>query len=100
MPTDSALQALSILRNGSLFQWYVIPLFVLAVYVYAVEIERQSWSMLFAGLAFWGMDWFPDLERSRFSFHQLCASMGRTRGNGLSDPDRIPALLPGFILGL
>lgn len=61
MPTDSALQALSILRNGSLFQWYVIPLFVLAVYVYAVEIERQSWSMLFAGLAFWGMDWFNEI---------------------------------------
>jgi hypothetical protein len=61
MPTDSALQALSILRDGSLFQWYVIPLFALAVYVYAVEIERQNWSLLFAGLAFWGMDWFNEI---------------------------------------
>ena len=61
MPADSALQALSILRNGSLFQWYVIPLFALVVYVYAVEIERQNWSMLFAGLAFWGMDWFNEI---------------------------------------
>ena len=61
MPTDSALQALSILRNGNVFQWYVIPLFALAVYVYAVEIERQNWSMLFAGLAFWGMDWFNEI---------------------------------------
>jgi len=61
LPADSALQALSILRNGSLFQWYVIPLFALVVYVYAVEIERQNWSMLFAGLAFWGMDWFNEI---------------------------------------
>ena len=61
MPTDSALEALSILRDGSLFQWYVIPLFALVVYVYAVEIERQNWSLFFAGLAFWGMDWFNEI---------------------------------------
>jgi hypothetical protein len=61
LPADSALQALSILRNGSLFQWYVIPLFALAVYVYAVEIEHHNWNMYFAGLAFWGMDWFNEI---------------------------------------
>jgi hypothetical protein len=61
MPTESALEGLGILRDGSTFQWYVITLFALAVYVYAVEIERQNWSMLFAGLAFWGMDWFNEI---------------------------------------
>ncbi len=61
MPTESASQALSILRDGSQFQWYVIPLFALVVYVYAVEIERQNWSLVFAGLAFWGMDWFNEI---------------------------------------
>ena len=40
MLTESATQALSILRDASLFQWYVIPLFALVVYVYSVEIER------------------------------------------------------------
>ena len=40
MPTQSAAQALKILRDGSQFQWYVIPLFALVVYVYAMEIER------------------------------------------------------------
>lgn len=58
--TPSALQAQSILRDGSQFQWYVIPLFALVVYVYAVEIERRNWSLVFAGLAFWGMDWFNE----------------------------------------
>jgi hypothetical protein len=61
MPTESALEALKILRDGSLFQWYVIPLFALVVYVYAVEVERRNWDMIFAGLAFWGMDWFNEI---------------------------------------
>lgn len=61
MPTEAASQALAILRNPSTFQWYVITLFALTVYIYAVEIERRNWSLLFAGLAFWGMDWFNEI---------------------------------------
>ena len=62
MPTQAASEALSILRNPTLtFQWYVISLFALIVYVYAVEIERQNWSLILAGLAFWGMDWFNEI---------------------------------------
>jgi hypothetical protein len=64
MPTESAQQALSILRDGSQFVWYVIPLFAIVVYVYAVEIERRNWDLLFAGLAFWGMDWFNEIWNS------------------------------------
>lgn len=64
MITESAQQALSILRDGSQYQWYVITLFALVVYVYAVEIERRNWSLVFAGLAFWGMDWFNELWNS------------------------------------
>lgn len=61
MPTESASQALEILRNPITFQWYVIPLFALIVYVYTVEVERRNWSLVFAGLAFWGMDWFNEI---------------------------------------
>ena len=61
MPTESAAQALSILRDPSQYVWYVIPLFALVVYVYANEIERENWSLVFAGLAFWGMDWFNEI---------------------------------------
>jgi hypothetical protein len=59
--TQAASEAVKILRDGSQFQWYVIPLFALMVYVYAVEIERKNWNLLFAGLAFWGMDWFNEI---------------------------------------
>jgi len=63
--TESAQQALSILRDGSTtFQWYIIPLFVLVMYVYAVEIERRNWNLVFCGLALWGMDWFNEIWNS------------------------------------
>ncbi len=61
MPTAAASEALRILRDGSLYQWYVITFFALVVYVYAVEIERKNWNLFFAGLAFWGMDWFNEI---------------------------------------
>ncbi|MBN2500387.1 MAG: hypothetical protein JXB38_06425 [Anaerolineales bacterium] len=59
--SETAAQALSILRDGSQFKWYVIPLLAFVVYVYAIEIERKNWSLVFAGLAFWGMDWFNEI---------------------------------------
>ena len=68
MPTESAAQALSILRDPSQYVWYVITLFALVVYVYANEIERENWSLVFAGLAFWGMDWFNEIWNGLF-FH-------------------------------
>jgi hypothetical protein len=58
--TEASQQALKILRDADLFQWYVVPLFALVVYVYAVEIERRNWSIVFAGLAFYGMDLFNE----------------------------------------
>ncbi|QUR67843.1 hypothetical protein [Mycobacterium spongiae] len=59
--TDSARDALEHLRDISQFQWYVVPLFVLVIYVYSVELERRNWNVFFAGLAFWGMDWFNEI---------------------------------------
>jgi len=77
MLTESAQKALSILRDGSQFQWYVIPLFTLAVYVYAVEIERRNWNLVFCGLALWGMDWFNEIWNSLvFHFTQTAPVWG------------------------
>jgi hypothetical protein len=59
--TEASRQALEVLRSVENFQWHVIPLFVLVVYVYAVEIERRNWSLVLAGLAFWGMDWANEI---------------------------------------
>jgi hypothetical protein len=59
--TESARQAFEHLRDPSTLQWYVIPLFALVVYVYACEVEKKNWNLVFAGLAYWGMDWFNEI---------------------------------------
>jgi hypothetical protein len=59
--SEFARQALSILRDGSHFQWYVIPLLAFVFYVYTVEAEKRNWNLILAGLAFWGMDWFNEI---------------------------------------
>ena len=77
MPTEAAAEALRILRDGSQFQWYVIPLFALMVYVYAVEVERRNWNLVLAGLAFWGMDWFNEIWNALvFHFTQFAPVWG------------------------
>ncbi len=59
--SDHVVAAMANLRDGSLFNWTVIPTLVLVMYIYATEVERRNWNVLFAGLAFWGMDWFNEI---------------------------------------
>ena len=66
--TDAAQEALGILRDGSTFQWSTVALLGLVAYVYSVEVERRRWDIVFAGLAFWFMDWFNELVNSAI-FH-------------------------------
>jgi hypothetical protein len=68
MPTEFAQQALAILRDPGLFQWYVIPLLAIVMYIYASEIRKGCRDAVFAGLAFWGADWINEILNSVF-FH-------------------------------
>ena len=61
MPSEAAQRALQILRDGGQFQWHVVPLLLLVLYVYANEIQHRNWNVVFAGLALWGMDWFNEI---------------------------------------
>jgi hypothetical protein len=61
---DFVRDAERILRDGSTFDWSTVALLGLAVYVYAVEIERRRFEIVLAGLAFWLMDWFNELANS------------------------------------
>jgi len=81
---ESAERALALLRDGSQFQWYVIPLLVLVVYVYANEIERKNWTLILAGLAFWGMDWFLETLNGLVFYFTGYAPLWGTPGNGSS----------------
>jgi len=59
--SESARLAQGILRDPAQFKWYVIPLLALIFYVYASETEKKNWSLVFAGLAYWGMDWINEI---------------------------------------
>jgi hypothetical protein len=63
---ESTLKALDLVRKPELFQWYLIPMFAIVVYIYAVEIERKNWSLVLAGLTVWGIDWFLEVINSLF----------------------------------
>jgi len=62
--SESAAQALAILRDPSYFQWYIVPLLVITIYIYNVEIGDQNWNVLFGALALWGMDWLNEIANS------------------------------------
>jgi len=67
-------QALSILRSGSVFQWYVITLLALVMYVYVNEISKKNWKGVAAGLALYGVHWFFEILNAliqHFTGHAL-----------------------------
>jgi len=47
------------------------------VYVYAREVEQRNWNAVFAGLAFWGMDWINEIVNGLiFHFTQYAPVWG------------------------
>jgi hypothetical protein len=81
---ESAAKALALLRDGSHFQWYVIPLLLLVMYVYANEVERRNWSLVLAGLALWLMDWFNEIWNGLVFHFTNYAPVWGTPGNDSS----------------
>ncbi len=66
--------ALGILRKGSTFQWYFIPLLAFVVYVYFSEIEKRNWKAVAAGLSLYSVHWAFEIANAliqRFSGHAL-----------------------------
>lgn len=67
-------QALGILRNVEVFQWYFIPLLAFVVYIYFTEIERKNWRGIAAGLSLYATHWFYEILNAmiqHFSGHAL-----------------------------
>jgi len=72
--------ALSILRKGENFQWYVIAFLALVVYVYFNEISKKNWKGVAAGLALYSVHWFYEIMNAliqHFSGHALWTVLTR-----------------------
>ena len=71
---EATQQALSILRSGDPFQWYVITLLVIVLYIYANEYERGNYRVIAAGLGLYMVHWFVEIINAliqHFSGHAL-----------------------------
>jgi len=67
-------QALGLLRNTDVFQWYVIPLFAFVIYIYFSEISNKNWKGIAAGLSLYMVHWFYEIGNAliqHFSGHAL-----------------------------
>lgn len=67
-------QAMSILRTGVNFNWYVITLLALVMYVYFNEIAKKNWKGIAAGLSLYMVHWFVEIVNGliqHFSGHAL-----------------------------
>lgn len=59
--TDFTRDAERILRDPDQFKWYTVTLLAFVLYVYSVEVERRRWDIVFAGIAFWLVDWINEI---------------------------------------
>src|SRR3954452_23300753 len=59
--TDFTREAERQLRESGHFHWSAVALLAFVFYVYAVEVERQRWDIVLAGIALWCMDWFNEV---------------------------------------
>lgn len=59
--SEASRVALAILRDPATFNWSVIPIFVLVLFLYHFELGKKRYDIVFAGLAFWGMDWLNEI---------------------------------------
>lgn len=71
---EATAMALSILRSGNPFQWYVITLLALTLYVYTNELSKKNWKGIAAGLSLYMVHWFVEIVNAlvqHFSGHAL-----------------------------
>ena len=71
---DATRAALSMLRSGEPFQWYVVSLLALTMYAYINEISKKNWKVVAGGLALYMVHWSVEIANAliqHFSGHAL-----------------------------
>ena len=71
---DATQMALSILRSGEPFEWYVVSLLALTLYAYINEISKKNWRVVAGGLALYMVHWSVEIINAliqHFSGHAL-----------------------------
>ena len=63
---EATQKALSILRSGENFNFYVIFLLVLILFIYFSEIKKKNWDGIAAGMGFYMLQWFFEIMNALF----------------------------------
>ena len=58
---EATQQALSILRSGENFNFYVIFILVLVLFIYFSEIKKENWNGIAAGMALYMVHWLAEI---------------------------------------
>ncbi|MBI9078022.1 MAG: hypothetical protein JEZ02_21675 [Desulfatibacillum sp.] len=78
--TEASIQALSLVRNPENMKWYVVPLIVIAIYMYIVDAEQKNWSAILLGLAFWAGEFVWEMFNALVLHFSGFAAMWSTPG--------------------
>lgn len=63
--SDYSVSALEILRNPqATMHWYIVPLFLVVMYLFYNEARQKNWNVLLGAAALWGMDLFNEIWNS------------------------------------
>jgi hypothetical protein len=63
---EATQKALSILRSGENFNYYVIFLLVLILFIFFSEIKKKNWNGIAASLGFYMLQWFFEIMNALF----------------------------------
>ncbi len=63
---QATYQALSILRSGENFNFYVIFFLVVVLFIYFNEIQKKNWNGIAAGMAFYMLQWLFEICNALF----------------------------------
>ena len=67
--SDYTKSALEILRNPqATMHWYVVPLFVITLYIVSKELSEGHYKVVLGGFALWGVDIFNEIWNSMICF--------------------------------
>ena len=99
MGLPSSDTALGLVWDLSNFQWIMIPILVIVIYMIAKEVQKENWSALLAALAFWFMDWINELWNAvvyRFTGAAFWSTPGVQIAPGVWEPNSSLVILVGL----
>jgi hypothetical protein len=80
--SEASRMALGQLRDPATFNWTLVYILVLTMYIYSGEVQARRWNVIAAGLAFWFADWINEILNSALMHWTgqapLWAETGRT----------------------